>query len=149
MRQIIRLPSPAKTVLISTLLLIFSTLSYAADNPCRVDVFAEPDYAGKHTQITGPAEFKTLTNVNGEDWAEQIHSLKVGSKAKITVYKNTDFKLTVPEVAKSPELMNSLGVTEKDVKEDSMLIFNEDATIHDLSDFSFHKKIKSLKVECQ
>lgn len=149
MRQIIGLPSLAKTVFISTLLLIFSTLSNAADNACWVEVFAEPDYAGKHTQITGPAEFKTLTNLNGEDWAEQIHSLKVGPKAKITVYKNTDFKLTLTEMAKSPEMMNSLGVTEKDIKEDSELIFNENATIHDLGDFSFHKKIKSLKLECQ
>jgi hypothetical protein len=38
-------------------------------------------------------------------------------------------------------------VTDQDVKEDSELIFGANATIHDLSDFNFHNKIRLLKID--
>jgi hypothetical protein len=41
------------------------------------------------------------------------------------------------------------GVTKLDVKEDSELIFNENAKIHGLGDFYGHKKIRSLKFDCK
>ncbi len=148
MRQIMWLPSPFKTVFIAILFAISFSISYAENKDCWIDVFDDVQYTGKHLQIAGPAELKMLTEINGENWDERIHSLKVGSKAKVTVYKNTDFKLTLTDMAKSPEMMNSLGITVKDIKEDSELIFNENATIHDLGDFNFHKKIRSLKIEC-
>ena len=148
MHQIIWLPSPFKTVFIAILFAISFSISYAENKDCLIDVFDDVQYTGKHLQIAGPAELKTLTEINGENWDERIHSMKVGSKAKVTVYKNTDFKLTLTDMAKSPEMMNSLGITVKDIKEDSELIFNENATIHDLGDFNFHKKIRSLKIEC-
>ena len=86
--------------------------------------------------------------MNGEDWNKRIHSLKVGPKANVTVYQNPKFTLSSTGMAKNPEQMQALGITEKDIKEDSELIFIENSTIHDLGDFSFHKKIRSLKVEC-
>lgn len=49
---------------------------------------------------------------------------------------------------KNREYMRALGVTEQDIKEDSELIFMGNAKIHDLGDFGYHKKIRSLKVEC-
>ena len=51
-------------------------------------------------------------------------------------------------MAKYPDLMRALGYTEQDVKEDSELIFGANANIHDLSDFNFHHKIRSLKIDC-
>ena len=90
----------------------------------------------------------TLLNVNGENWASRIDSLKVGPKAALVVFENINFKLTLKEMAKYPDLMHSLGVTEQDVKENAELIFGANATIHDLSDFNFHNKIRSLKIDC-
>jgi hypothetical protein len=66
----------------------------------------------------------------------------------VTVYQNPRFELTLTEMAKKPDLMRAWGITEQDIKEDSELIFNANDMIHDLGDFSFHKKIRSLKVEC-
>lgn len=120
----------------------------AEDKDCWADFFGEVNYAGKPLHLTGPTQLETLDKVQGENWNERIHSLKVGPKAKVTVYKNPKFELTVTKMAQSPEQMQALGITVKDIKEDSELIFNENATIHNISDFNFHKKIKSLKVDC-
>jgi hypothetical protein len=72
----------------------------------------------------------------------------VGPKAKLVIFENINFKLTLKEMAKYPELLRALGFTEQDVKEDSELIFGANANIHDLSDFNFHNKIRSLKIDC-
>jgi hypothetical protein len=125
-----------------------ASTSYAADKDCWVDFFEHADYGGKHFLIKGSTALENLNKVNGEDWNQRIHSIKVGPKAKVTVYQNPKFQLTLTEMAKNPELMRAWGITEQDIKEDSELIFNENATVHDLGDFSFHKKVRSLKVEC-
>lgn len=122
--------------------------AYAVDKDCWADFFDETEYAGKHLFIEGATQLENLNNVNGDNWDKRIHSLKVGPKAKVTVYQNPRFELTLTEMAKNPDLMRSLGVTEQDIKEDSEIIFIANSQIHDLSDFSFHKKIRSLKVEC-
>ncbi|SJM90478.1 hypothetical protein [Crenothrix polyspora] len=136
--------------IVSVALLLFSSTSkiYAANKDCWVDMFEEAQYAGKHLLIEGATELADLTNINGDNWDKRIHSLKVGSAAKVTVYQNQRFELTVPQVAKNPDLLRSLGVTEQDVKEDSELIFIANKQVHDLGDFNFHKKIRSLKLEC-
>ena len=51
-------------------------------------------------------------------------------------------------MVKNTDFMRSLGITEQDIKEDAELIFNENATIHNLGDFGFNNKIRSLKVNC-
>jgi hypothetical protein len=137
-----------KTVAVATVLLGAAFNAYAVDQDCWGDFFEEPQYAGKHLFIEGATQLADLNNVNGDNWDKRIHSLKVGPKAKVTVYQNPHFKLTEPEAAKNPDLLRSLGVTEQDAKEDSELIFIANAKIHDLGDFNFHKKIRSLKVEC-
>ena len=47
-----------------------------------------------------------------------------------------------------PVLMRSLGITEEDIKQDSELIFNAKEMVHHLGQYNFHKKTKSLKVDC-
>jgi Beta/Gamma crystallin len=122
---------------------------FAEDKDCWVDFFEESQYRGQHALIQGPAQLKNLNNLQGEDWSRRIHSLKVGPKANVTLYQNPDFQLSTTAMAKSPEQMQALGITEQDIKEDSELIFNENANIHDLGDFAFHKKVQSLKVGCR
>ncbi|WP_419635988.1 hypothetical protein, partial [Thiolapillus sp.] len=90
----------------------------------------------------------TLGNVKGENWSERIDSIVVGPKAKVTVYENINYKLTLTEMSKFPVLMRSLGITEEDIKEDSELIFGPNSMIHHLGEYNFHKKTKSLKVDC-
>jgi hypothetical protein len=137
-----------KTVFVVMLFFGSYSLGYAADTGCWADFFDEPQYVGKQLHIEGATKLENLSKVNGENWEKRIHSIKVGPKAKVTVYQNPRFELTVSEMAKKPDFMRAWGITEQDIKEDSELIFNENATVHDLGDFNFHKKIRSLKVDC-
>jgi Beta/Gamma crystallin len=137
-----------KTLFILALLSTSTASAYAEDKDCWADFFEHSQYAGKHLLLAGPAQLENLNKVNGEDWNQRIHSIKVGPKAKVTVYQNPRFELPMPKMLEKPDLMKAWGITEQDIKEDSELIFNENANIHDLGDFGFHKKIRSLKVEC-
>jgi hypothetical protein len=137
-----------KKVFIVNVLLVGVSTAYAGDENCWAEFFQHSGYAGPHFRLAGPVELNNLQNVNGENWASRIDSLKVGTKAKLVVFENINFKLTLKEIAKYPDLIRSLGSTEQDVKEDSELIFGANATIHDLSDFNFHHKIRSLKIDC-
>ncbi len=131
------------------LILLGTVLNVSAeDKDCWADFFEESQYAGKHLLIKGPSHIANLNKVNGEDWNQRIHSIKVGPKARVTVFQNPRFELTLTEMAKKPDFMRAWGITEQDIKEDSELIFNANATIHDLGDFNFHKKVRSLKVDC-
>jgi hypothetical protein len=129
-------------------LLALAANAVAGDKDCWADFFEGAQYKGKHFQLAGPAQLEKLDNVNGENWSSRIGSLKVGPKATVTVYENVDFKLTTNDMAKSPGLMRSWGITEKDIKEESELVFHPNSMIHDLSDFNFHEKVKSLKIKC-
>lgn len=132
----------------AVMVLVLGSNAYAREKGCWADFFEGTQYTGKHFLLEGPAQLENLGNVNGENWNLRIDSLKVGPKAKVTVFENPSFKMTLKEMAKYPDLMHSLGITEEDIREDSELIFNANAKIHDFSDFNFHKKIRSLKVEC-
>ena len=133
---------------IVTMLLGGVSTAHAENENCWAEFFENSGYTGSHFRLAGPIELDNLQNVNGENWASRIDSIKVGPKAKLVIFENINFKLTLKEMAKYPELLRALGFTEQDVKEDSELIFGANATIHDLSDFNFHNKIRSLKIDC-
>jgi hypothetical protein len=133
---------------VTVLLTSTATHIYAEDKGCWGDFFEESQYAGKHILIKGPSKLENLKQVEGEDWNQRIHSIKIGPKAKVTVYQNPRFELSLTDMAKKPEFMKAWGITEQDIKEDSELIFTGAEEIHDLGDFNFHKKVRSLKVEC-
>lgn len=137
-----------KTLLIVLLALSWSARSSAENKDCWADFFEESQYGGKHLLLDGPAQFENLSNVKGENWDKRIHSIKIGPKAKVTVFQNPRFELTLTEMAKKPDFMKAWGITEQDIKEDSELIFTGQEMIHDMGDFNFHNKIRSLKVEC-
>jgi hypothetical protein len=137
-----------KTVLLAILLFGVASKAYAANKDCWADFYDGAQYGGKHLLIEGATELADLTKVNGDNWDRRIHSLKVGPNAKITLYQNPRFELNLPAAAKNPNLLQSLGATEQDAKEDSELIFLPNKKIHDLGDFAFHKKTRSLKLEC-
>ena len=134
-----------------TILVFWSAVStaYAKDKECWAEFFQGSQYAGKQFRLEGPVQLENLRNVDGENWESRIESLKVGPKAKLSVFENTNFKLTLKEMEKYPDLLRSLGLTEKDAMEDKELIFIANSTIHDLSDFNFRNKIRSLKIDCE
>ena len=129
-------------------LLAVTQIASAEKEGCWADFFEQAQYTGKHIRITGPATLENLEQVNGENWNRRIHSIKVGSQAKVTVFQNPRFEMPLNKMAKNTDFMRSLGITEQDIKEDAELIFNENATIHNLGDFGFNNKIRSLKVNC-
>jgi hypothetical protein len=137
-----------KAILIVNTLLGGVSTAYAGNEDCWAEFFENSNYEGPHFRLAGPLELDNLKNVNGENWASRIDSIKLGPKAKLVIFENINFKLTLKEMAKYPDLMRALGFTEQDVREDSELIFGANANIHDLSDFNFHHKIRSLKIEC-
>ncbi|WP_305909012.1 beta/gamma crystallin domain-containing protein [Methylomarinum sp. Ch1-1] len=121
---------------------------YAKDKDCWVDFYESPQYEGEHFRLQGPSELKNLDHVNGKSWDRRISSLIVGPNARVTLFENIDFKLTLREMANYPVLMKSLGVTKQDVLEESELIFDANSKIHTLADFNFHDRVRSLKVKC-
>ena len=137
-----------KAILGLILLFGFSTTVYAKNDGCWVDFFEKVQYKGEHFRLKGPAKRKNLLNINGENWDLRIESLEVGPKANVTVFEHKDFKLILTEMANYPVLMKSLGITEQDILEESELIFDADSKIHNLGDFNFYKKIRSLQVDC-
>lgn len=120
----------------------------AKDNDCWAKFYEDAQYHGKYLLVQGPDQLASLRSVNGENWDLRIDSIEVGPKAQVTIFENPNFKLTLTEMAKFPELMRALGITEQDIREESELIFNADSNIHSLADFNFHDKVRSLKVEC-
>ena len=136
-----------KTFLLMALLAV-TQIASAEKEGCWADFFEQAQYAGKHIRITGPATLENLDQVNGENWNRRIHSIKVGSQAKVTVFQNPRFETPLTKMANNTYFMHSWGITEQDIKEDAELIFNENAAIHTLGDFGFNNKIRSLKVDC-
>ncbi len=120
----------------------------AKQGDCWVDLYEYAEYIGDHIRINGPREFANLRSINGENWELRIDSLKVGPGAHITIFENTNFKLTLTEMAKHPDLMKSLGITEEEIRQESELFFKPNARVNHLGIYNFHKKTKSMKVEC-
>ncbi len=135
-------------VFVAMVLLGLGSNAYGEDKGCWAEFYDKTQYSGNHFRLEGTTQLDKLSNIKGENWDLRISSLKVGPKAKVIVYENPNFKLTLTEMARYPDLMHSLGVTEKDIKEDSELIFTANEKIHDLSDFNFRQKVRSLKVDC-
>lgn len=136
------------TIFLAMLLTGIATVVNAEKKDCWADFYEESEYGGKHFSLKGSATLENLKQVNGEDWNQRIHSIKIGPKARVTVYQCPRFELPLTEMAKKPDFMQAWGITEQDIKEDSELIFTGEEQIHDLGDFNFHKKVRSLKVDC-
>lgn len=140
---------PTKAMLAILVFSSTASIAYAKDQECWVDFYQDSQYTGKHLRLEGPVQLENLKNVQGENWELCIDSLKVGPRAKVTLFENTNFKLTLKEMEKYPDLLKSLGLTEKDAMEDKELIFIPNTQVHDLSDFNFRNKIRSLKIDCE
>jgi hypothetical protein len=115
---------------------------------CWADFYESSNYMGPIIRIEGPAQLANLRDVQGGNWESKIDSMVVGPKAKVWLYENPDFRLTLSEMASYPKLMEALGITREEVHKESELVFNSKEKIHHLGEFNFHKKAKSIKIEC-
>jgi hypothetical protein len=64
-------------------------------NPCSVQIWEDENYEDDNDLIVGPVDSKDMKNLPGankDDWGDEIDSLKVGSKATVTVWQNEDYK---------------------------------------------------------
>lgn len=129
-------------------LLLWQTSAFAGKNECWVDVYESPNYSGAHLRIEGPVKLRNLRAVDDQNWESRIDSLVVGPKARLQIFENTNFKRTLSEMAKYPDLMKSLGITDEEVKQESDVEFSPGEMVHHLGELNFHKKTKSLKIEC-
>ncbi len=140
--------TPKLALILVVMLFAQSPAAFAKDNGCWAEFYEFAQMIGDKFRVEGPAKLSNLKNVEGENWDSRIDSIVVGPKAEVTVYENINFKLTLTEMAKYPVLMRSLGISEKDIKQDSELIFSSGEMVRHLGQFNFHKKTKSLKVDC-
>jgi Beta/Gamma crystallin len=129
-------------------LLLWQTSAFAGRNECWVDFYESPNYSGTHIRIEGPVKLRNLRAVDGQNWESRFDSLVVGPKARLQIFENTNFKRTLSEMAKYPDLMKSLGITDEEVKEESDVELRPGEMVHHLGELNFHKKTKSLKIEC-
>jgi len=132
----------------TVLLLMQAPLAQAKQSGCWADFYEYAQYIGKKIRLHGPTGLNKLNNIEGENWESRIDSIVVGPEAKVTLYENINFKLTLTEMSKHPDLMKSLGITQKEIRQESELIFHPNTKINHLGVYNFHKKAKSLKIEC-
>ncbi len=129
-------------------LLSWQTNAFARGNECWVDFYESPNYSGTHIRIDGPVKLRNLRAVDGHNWEKRFDSVVVGPKARLQIFENTNFKRTLSEMAKYPHLMESLGITDEEVKQESDVELRPGEMVHHLGELNFHKKTKSLKIEC-
>lgn len=126
----------------------FSGSALSFTQGCWADFYEYSNYIGPVIRIEGPAKLPSLKSVQGSDWESKIDSMVVGPKARVWLYENPNFKLTLSEMSNYPDLMKALGITKDEVNKEFELIFNPKEKIHHLGEYNFHKKTKSIKIEC-
>lgn len=142
------LPSTGTITGLFIILLGYSIPSQAFVPGCWADFYEFSNYIGPIIRIEGPASLPSLTKVQNANWDARIDSMIVGPKATVRLYEHPNFKLMLTEMSKYPELMESLGISQDEVKSESELIFNANEKIHHLGEYNFHKKARSIKIEC-
>ena len=72
------------------------------DKNCWIEVFDDSEYDADdpHVTISGPAEFRSLKDLQGRDWSNDIESVIMGTNATVHAWKEKDFKGT--EIAFTP-----------------------------------------------
>jgi hypothetical protein len=81
-------------------------------NPCSVQIWEDENFEDDNDLIVGPLESRDMKNIPGankDDWGDEIDSLKVGSKATVTVWQDEDFKDTSATYGPGTEKTNLRG----------------------------------------
>lgn len=63
-------------------------------NTCYVDIWEDDRYGGPHDRLCGPLKWSSMRGLPGArkfDWGDKVDSLKVGSRARLTVWADEGF----------------------------------------------------------
>ncbi len=125
-------------------LMVYNT---ADGRRCWVDFYEYPQYSGAHIRLAGPINLANL-QIHGQNWDSKIDSLKVGKDARTTLFELPDFELANSELYQDPDLMRGLGVTSEYGSQQTGLTFNPGDLVEHLGVWGFHKKARSLTIDC-
>ncbi|HFD11035.1 MAG TPA: hypothetical protein ENJ32_00990 [Crenotrichaceae bacterium] len=142
--------SPKKTVilLVSMMLLWLFVSNSAFARMCWVDLYEYPQQLGAHIRIVGPIRLANLRDIHGTDWENRIDSLIVGKGARVSLFELPEFQQDNNEVYLSPSHSRALGVTDDYGYQQAGLTFSANEEVEHLGVWGFHKKAKSLIVDC-
>ncbi len=77
---------------------------------CYVDVYAEKGMAGDSTRICGVAKLKSLDDIDGKNWTDNIQSLVVGWGADwLEIYDEPGLKKSIKVVLRDEEVPDTGG----------------------------------------
>lgn len=87
---------------------------------CYIDVWRDADFRGETRRIYGPAEYASL-DLDGQNWCDDIGSLRVGPNAFVMAYRRRDFQ-------------------------DELVTFGPNDEVADLGQFKFDDEMESMRV---
>ncbi|MCS5580118.1 MAG: hypothetical protein NZ837_06250 [Gammaproteobacteria bacterium] len=137
-------------VFLMVTLIGYSSSTHAAKShsDCWSEFYEGPDYGGSVVRIEGPAKLSNLRRVQGDNWESRIDSMVVGPNAQARLFEKRRFTPPLAELSRYPGLAKSLGITDQQIQEGGELVFNANEKVHHLAEFDFHKKAKSMIIEC-
>ena len=140
---------------INSVFLVVTLVGYSAGthaakshSDCWSEFYEDPDYGGSIVRIEGPAKLSNLRRVQGDNWESRIDSMVVGPNAQTRLFEKRRFIPPLAELSRYPRLAKSLGITDQQIQEGGELVFNANEKVHHLAEFDFHKKAKSMIIEC-
>jgi hypothetical protein len=81
---------------------------------CWAKLYGAPNYQGDTFTLVGPVDMSNMKGPFGADWSD-VHSIKTGPKAKVTIYDNINFRDRAAQIKAGqdvPELSRKLGFFE-------------------------------------
>jgi hypothetical protein len=127
------------------LVFLFSEAASAGD--CWVDIYDRTNFEGNSVRLTGPAEYPSLTKLNGSDWSSRIDSLIVGPRAEVQAFRNENFKEGKSGLSNHGDAIKAWGESSKSYSEWE-ITFGPGRKEHHLGELNFHESINSLKISC-
>ncbi|MCH9698595.1 MAG: hypothetical protein K0U68_10875 [Gammaproteobacteria bacterium] len=140
-------PHTRLSQLFAIILIWLMAYSSASGRMCWVDLYEYPQYIGAHIRISGPVQLPHLNDVHGVNWEDRIDSLVVGKGARITLYDQIEFQLSNDDVYLDPIHMRGLGMANDSLQQPG-LTFGAAEQVEHLGVWDFHKKTKSLTIDC-
>lgn len=134
--------------LISFILLWLFAYNAAHGRMCWVDFYEYPQYIGTHIRLVGPVKLPNLRDVHGANWEDRIDSLIVAKGARVSLFDLPNFQIDNSELYKHPDYMKGLGISKNYNAKQTGLTFNANERVEHLGVWNFHKKTKSLIIEC-
>jgi hypothetical protein len=143
-------PSPRHKIGLSLAALglqfMFAAPGQAGD--CWLDIYDRTNYDGNHVRLEGPADFPSLSKLNGQDWGSRIDSLVVGPAAEVQAFRQESFKDDSSGLPYHGDAIKAWGEDPK-AYSDKEITFGPGRKEHHLGELNFHENINSLKIRCR